>query len=41
MGGGPAGLASAIMLAERGWTDITVVEKREDVAVDTAERAYV
>jgi threonine dehydrogenase-like Zn-dependent dehydrogenase len=26
VGGGPCGLASAMMLARRGWTDITVVE---------------
>ncbi len=28
IGGGPAGLATALMLAKRGWTNITVVEKR-------------
>ncbi|BAY61475.1 hypothetical protein NIES22_15400 [Calothrix brevissima NIES-22] len=28
IGGGPAGLAAALMLARRGWTDITVIEKR-------------
>ena len=28
VGGGPAGLATALMLAKRGWTDITVLEKR-------------
>ncbi|MEH2251913.1 FAD-dependent oxidoreductase [Nostoc sp.] len=28
MGGGPAGLATALMLAKRGWKDITVIEKR-------------
>jgi threonine dehydrogenase-like Zn-dependent dehydrogenase len=28
VGGGPCGLASAMMLARRGWTDITVVEVR-------------
>jgi len=26
--GGPTGLGAAIMLAKRGWTDITVLEKR-------------
>jgi kynurenine 3-monooxygenase len=28
IGGGPAGLATALMLAKRGWKDITVIEKR-------------
>jgi kynurenine 3-monooxygenase len=28
VGGGPAGLAAALMLAQRGWTEITVLEKR-------------
>ena len=28
VGGGPAGLAAALMLAKRGWTEITVLEKR-------------
>jgi kynurenine 3-monooxygenase len=28
VGGGPAGLATALMLAQRGWTEITVLEKR-------------
>ncbi|MDJ0715226.1 MAG: NAD(P)/FAD-dependent oxidoreductase [Prochloraceae cyanobacterium] len=28
VGGGPAGLATALMLAKRGWTNITVFEKR-------------
>ncbi|BAU07907.1 unknown protein [Fischerella sp. NIES-3754] len=28
VGGGPAGLATALMLAKRGWTNITVLEKR-------------
>jgi 2-polyprenyl-6-methoxyphenol hydroxylase-like FAD-dependent oxidoreductase len=28
VGGGPAGLATALMLAQRGWKDITVLEKR-------------
>lgn len=28
IGGGPAGLSSALMLAKRGWTNITVLEKR-------------
>ncbi|MEJ1939151.1 FAD-dependent oxidoreductase, partial [Nostoc sp. NIES-2111] len=28
VGGGPAGLATALMLAKRGWTDITVLEQR-------------
>ncbi len=28
IGGGPAGLGAALMLAKRGWTEITVLEKR-------------
>jgi kynurenine 3-monooxygenase len=28
VGGGPAGLATALVLAKRGWTDITVLEQR-------------
>lgn len=28
VGGGPAGLATALMLAKRGWTNITVLEQR-------------
>ena len=28
VGGGPSGLATALMLAKRGWTDITVLEQR-------------
>jgi len=28
IGGGPAGLGAALMLAQRGWQDITVLEKR-------------
>jgi 2-polyprenyl-6-methoxyphenol hydroxylase-like FAD-dependent oxidoreductase len=28
VGGGPAGLVTALMLAKRGWTNITVLEKR-------------
>lgn len=28
VGGGPAGFATALMLAKRGWTNITVLEKR-------------
>jgi kynurenine 3-monooxygenase len=28
IGGGPTGLAAALMLAKRGWTEITVLEKR-------------
>jgi kynurenine 3-monooxygenase len=35
VGGGPAGLAAALMLAKRGWTDITVLERR--IAVNDYE----
>ncbi|CAM9610758.1 unnamed protein product [Hapterophycus canaliculatus] len=27
VGGGPSGLATALMLAKRGWTDISVIER--------------
>lgn len=27
IGGGPSGLAAALMLAKRGWTDISIIEK--------------
>lgn len=27
VGGGPSGLATALMLAKRGWSDISVIEK--------------
>lgn len=27
VGGGPSGMATALMLAKRGWTDISVIEK--------------
>ncbi|MDJ0682879.1 MAG: FAD-dependent oxidoreductase, partial [Xenococcaceae cyanobacterium MO_167.B52] len=32
IGGGPAGLGAALMLAKRGCTDITVLEKRPSAA---------
>jgi kynurenine 3-monooxygenase len=35
IGGGPAGFAAGLMLAKRGWTEITVVEQR--VAADEYE----
>jgi len=31
VGGGPAGLASAMMLAKRGWAKVTVLESRDKV----------
>ncbi len=31
VGGGPAGMATALMLAQRGWTDITVIESHDTV----------
>lgn len=36
VGGGPVGLATALVLARKGWTDITIVEKR--AAIDEADR---
>jgi 2-polyprenyl-6-methoxyphenol hydroxylase-like FAD-dependent oxidoreductase len=31
VGGGPAGMATALMLAQHGWTDITVIESHDTV----------
>lgn len=31
VGGGPAGLSAALMIAHRGWTDITVLERHPTV----------
>ncbi|MEO0970542.1 MAG: FAD-dependent oxidoreductase [Cyanobacteria bacterium J06639_18] len=33
VGGGPAGFATALMLAKRGWKNITVLEKRPDACI--------
>jgi kynurenine 3-monooxygenase len=40
VGGGPAGLATALMLAKRGWTDITVLEKRPAADYYEANKSY-
>lgn len=37
-GGGPAGMATAMMLSQWGWA-VTIVEKRHDVSFDS-DRAY-
>jgi hypothetical protein len=40
VGGGPAGYASAMMLARRGWTDITLVEAQADPTYADPDRSY-
>jgi kynurenine 3-monooxygenase len=40
VGGGPAGLVTALMLAKRGWTDITVLEKRGAADDDEPDKSY-
>lgn len=41
VGGGPAGLGAAIMLAERGWTDISVCESRPSLVKMKSDLSYV
>ncbi|KAJ9516090.1 hypothetical protein QJQ45_024514 [Haematococcus lacustris] len=41
VGGGPTGLATAMMLAKRGWTDITLLERRPALDHEERERSYV
>lgn len=40
IGGGPAGLATALMLAKRGWTNITVLEKRTAADYYEPDKSY-
>lgn len=40
VGGGPAGYACAMMLARRGWTDITLVEAQADPTYADPDRSY-
>lgn len=40
IGGGPAGLATALMLAKRGWTNITVLEKRAAADYYEPDKSY-
>lgn len=39
VGGGPVGLAAALMLKKRGWNEIVVVERRDNFSVDP-QKAY-
>lgn len=39
VGGGPAGLSTALVLESRGWKDITIIEKRSPSSFET-EKAY-
>ena len=40
VGGGPAGLATALMLAKRGWMDITVLEQRTAADYYEPDKSY-
>lgn len=40
VGGGPGGLAAALMLAKRGWTEITVLEKRPTADYYEPDKSY-
>lgn len=41
VGGGPSGLATALMLAKRGWTDISVVERTPSADYFDKDLAFV
>ncbi|MGB7439688.1 MAG: FAD-dependent monooxygenase [Coleofasciculaceae cyanobacterium] len=40
VGGEPAGLATALVLAKQGWTDITVLEKRASADYCQPDKSY-
>jgi kynurenine 3-monooxygenase len=40
IGGGPAGIATALMLAKQGWTNITVIEKRPSAAYYEPDKSF-
>ncbi|MGB3508234.1 MAG: NAD(P)/FAD-dependent oxidoreductase [Microcoleaceae cyanobacterium] len=40
IGGGPAGFATALMLAKRGWQEITVLEKRPDADFYEPDKSF-
>ncbi|KST64417.1 FAD-dependent oxidoreductase [Mastigocoleus testarum] len=40
VGGGPAGFATALMLAKRGWKNITVLEKRPDADYYEPDKSF-
>lgn len=41
VGGGPSGLATALMLAKRGWNDISVIERTPSADYFDKELAFV
>ena len=41
VGAGPAGLATAMLLAKQGWTDITILEHKASIDAEEGEKSYV
>jgi 2-polyprenyl-6-methoxyphenol hydroxylase-like FAD-dependent oxidoreductase len=41
VGGGPAGVGTALMLAQRGWKHITVVERTRSITYAPPDKSYV
>lgn len=41
VGGGPSGLATALMLAKRGWTDISILERTPSAEFFDPLKAFV
>ncbi len=40
VGGGPAGLATALMLSKRGWKDISILESRATVDFEEPDKSF-